>query len=65
MSLKESRTRHDWARKVIHGEFCNKLKFDHTDKWYMHKPKSVQEIKMHKFHRDFEIQTYPSTWPDE
>ena len=30
LALKEYKTRHDWAGKVINGEFCKKLKFDHT-----------------------------------
>ena len=33
------------------------LKFDHTNKWYMHNTESVVEIAMHKLLRDFEIQT--------
>ena len=29
--------------KVIHWELCNRLKFGHTEKWYMHKPEPVLE----------------------
>ena len=35
---------------------CKKSKFDHTTKWYMHKPESVIENVMHKILWDFEIQ---------
>ena len=48
LTQKESKTRHDW-------KLCKKLKFDHTSKWYMHKPESVLEIVMHKILWDFEI----------
>ena len=43
--------------KVIHWELSKKLKFDYTNKWYMHNPESVLENEMHKFLWDFEIQT--------
>ena len=33
-----------------------KFRFDHTARWYMHKPKSVLENDMHKLLSDFEIQ---------
>ena len=49
--------RHDWAGKVIHWELCKKLKFYHTNKWYMHNPESVLENETHKLVWDFEIQT--------
>ena len=42
-----SKTRHDRVGKVIHWELCNKLKFDHTNKWYKHNLESVQENKRH------------------
>ena len=45
---KEYKTRHDWMGKVIHWELCKKLKFDHTNKWYMHYPVSVLENNTHK-----------------
>ena len=41
--------------KGIHWEQCKKFKFNHKNKWYMHKPKSV--LDTHKFLWDFEIQT--------
>ena len=43
--------------KVIHWELCKKLKFDHTNKWYMHSPTSVLENETQKLLWDFEIQT--------
>ena len=46
---REYKTRHDWVGKVIHWELCKKLKFDHTNKWYMHNPESVLENEMDKF----------------
>ena len=45
---KEHKTRHDWAGKVIHWELCKNLKFDQTNIWYMHKPKSALENQTHK-----------------
>ena len=32
LAEKEYKTRYDWVGKVIHWEFCKKLKFDHTNK---------------------------------
>ena len=43
--------------KVIHWKLCKKLKFNHTNKWYMHNPESVLENGMHKLLWDFVIQT--------
>ena len=45
--------------KVIHWELCKKFKFDHTAKWYKHKPESVLVNEMHKIIWGFEIQTDP------
>ena len=42
--------------KVIYWELCKGQKFDHADKWYMHKPESVLENETHKVLWDFEIQ---------
>ena len=36
---------------------CKKFKFDHTNKWYMHKPAPVLENDIHKDLRDFDIHT--------
>ena len=57
IAQKEYKTRHDWMGKVIHWELCKKLKFDHTNKWYMHHPASVQENETHKLLWDFDTQT--------
>ena len=57
ISAKEYKSGHDWVGKVIHWELCKKLNFDHSTKWYMHKPESVLENETHKILWDFEIQT--------
>ncbi len=36
---------------------CKKLKFDHTNKWYMHNPAPLLENNTHKLLWDFDIQT--------
>ena len=56
LAQKEYKTRHDWVEKVIYGELCKKLKFDHTNKWYFYNPESLLENKTHKILWDFEIQ---------
>ena len=53
----EYKTRHDWVDKMINWEMCKKLKFDHTNKWYMHKPSPVLENDTHKLQWDFDIHT--------
>ena len=53
----EYKTSHDCVGKVIHWEMCKKLKFDHTNKWYIHNPASVLENDTHKLLWDFDIQT--------
>ena len=57
LAQREYKARHDWVGKVIHWEMCKKFKFDHTNKWYMHKPAPVLENAMHKLQWDFNIQT--------
>ena len=52
LALKEYKTRNNWMGKVIQWELCKKLKFDHTNKWYMYNSESVMENLW-----DFEIQT--------
>ena len=67
LAQKEYKTKHDWVGKVIHLELCRKLKFDHTNKWYMHKLTSVRENETQKLLWDFEIQTdhlISARWPD-
>ena len=55
LTQKEYNSRYDWAEKVIIKELIKKFNFDHTIKWYMHKPESVLE------NMDFVIQTDPSS----
>ena len=50
-------TRHDWVGKVIHWESYKNFKFDHTNKWYMHKRAAVLVNETHKHVWDFNIQT--------
>ena len=57
LTQNEYKNRHDWVGKAIHGKLCKKLKFDHADKWYIHKPESVLENEMYKILWDFETQT--------
>ena len=57
LAQKVYKTRHDWVGKVINWELCKKLKFDHTNKCYMHKQETVLENETNKILRDFEIQT--------
>ena len=40
LAQKEYKTRDDWVGEVMHSEMCKKFRFDHTNKWYMHKPSS-------------------------
>ena len=30
-----NKPRHNWVGNVIHWGLCKKLKFDHTNKWYL------------------------------
>ena len=59
LAQKEYKTRHDWVSKVIHWEMCKKLKFDHTNKWYMHNPAPVIENNTYKLLWDFDIHMDP------
>ena len=42
------KTRQDWMEKVINWKLYKKLKFDHTNKWYMHNLEYVLDSKTHK-----------------
>ena len=42
---------------MIHWELCKKLKFAHTNKWYMDNKESVLENDTYKVPWDFEMQT--------
>ena len=57
LAQKEYKTRHDWVDKVIQWELCKKLKFDYTNKWYMHNPASILKNETHELFWDFDIQT--------
>ena len=57
LAQKKYKTRYNWVGKMIHCELCKKLKFDHTNKWYMHKLEYVLENETHKLLWDFDIQT--------
>ena len=46
---------HDWVGKMTHRELCKSFKFDHTDKWYIHKSESVVENETDKILSDLEI----------
>ena len=62
-----NKARHDCVGQVIHWEMCKKVKFDHTNKWYMQKPAPVLENDTHKLLWDFNIQTdhlIPARRPD-
>ena len=43
LAPKEYKTKQDWVGKVIQLELGKKLKFDHMNRWYMHKPEFLQE----------------------
>ena len=53
----EYKTSHDWVGMLIHRGMCKMLKFDHTTKWYMHKPEAVPKNGRHKIFCDSETQT--------
>ena len=57
LAQREYKARLDWVSKVIHWEMCKKLKFDHTNKWYMHNPAPVLENATHKPLWNFNIRT--------
>ena len=41
LAQKGYKTRHDWLGKVFRWEMYKKIKYDHTNKWYMHNPAPV------------------------
>ena len=43
LAQKEYKVRHHLVGKMIHWEMCQKFKFDHANKWYMHNPVPVLE----------------------
>ena len=42
--------------RVIHWELCKKFRFDHANKWYMHKPESLVVNETTNILWDFEMQ---------
>ena len=67
MAQKKYKSKYVWVRKVIHWKLCKKLKFPHTNKWYMHKLEYILENETRKILREFEIQTdlsIPARRPD-
>ena len=57
LTQKEYKIRYDWVSKLIHWEMCKKVKFDHTNKWYMYIPVPVLENDRHKLLWDFDVHT--------
>ena len=45
---KEYKSRPDWVGKVIHMELSRRLKFDHANKRFMHKPGFIQTNEMQR-----------------
>ena len=60
---KKNTSRHNRAGKVIHWKLCKRLKFDHADKWWIHKPESVIKYGMHIFGGGVNEQIH-KTWSD-
>ena len=54
---KDSKSWYNWVGKVIHWEFCKKLKFDHLNKSNMYKLESIQKNETYKILWDFDMQT--------
>ena len=64
LAQKEYKTRHDWVGKVTYLDMCQKFKFDHTSKWYMHNPALVLENETYKLLWDFDVPNLSQkTWP--
>ena len=47
MTQKEYKAGQDWVGKIIYWELCKRLKFDHTNKWFMYKPESLLKNETH------------------
>ena len=54
--MQEGKT-HKELNNNNNNNMCKKLKFDHTNKWYMQKPSPVLENNTQKLLRDFGIHT--------
>ena len=59
------KTWHDWVGKIIHWESRKRLKLEHAEKWYMHKPETVLVHGGHKSLRIFEIKWIIQSQPDQ
>ena len=57
LAQKKFKSRYEWVGKVIYLELCKRLKFDHTDKWYIYKPEYFLGKETHKILKIFEILT--------
>ena len=51
LALKLNKTWLDWVGMAIQCELCKKLKFYHTNKWYMRNPESVSDNETYKTSR--------------
>ena len=56
LTQKEYKTRYDLVGKAIHWELCQKFKFGHSNKWYMHNSESVLKNETYTLPWDFEKQ---------
>ena len=56
LAKKEYKNKHDWVGELVLWELYKRLKFDHTNKQYQHRPESILENETHKILRDFEKQ---------
>ena len=71
--MQQNSTKRVWGKTRFDGEsdplrIGQKLKYDRTTKWHMHKPEPVLENKTHKIFWDFEMQTnylIPARRPDQ
>ena len=57
LAPKVYKTRYEWVDKEIYWLLSKKLKFYHTNKWYMIVSGSVMDNETHTFPWNFEIQT--------
>ena len=57
LAQKEYKRRHDLVGTAIYWELCKQLEFNHTDKWYEHKPVSALENEKRQLLWDFGVQT--------
>ena len=65
LAQKEYKNRHDWAGKVIHWEMCKKLKFDHTNRCYMHNTAAVLENDTYNSYESLTYKRITKSWPED